>query len=505
MTNSISSIYLEWYEGVQLQHNTCRGRYIKATVDNLLKASFAFQGFELLPGGIEDTAKRSEQMSHLYAKRENVQLKPTKNNDMLYWNLLLKGRMEIVGGKKLIYRHTTQNGLRIILEPIQAVRSVTIGIWVLTGSRNENKSNNGISHFIEHMLFKGTKKRSAKEIAEAFDSIGGEINAFTSKEYTCYYAKVLDTHKELALEILADMFFESVFDEEEMEKEKKVVLEEIKMDEETPDDIVHDLLSVATYGDHPLGYSILGTEETLNSFTPEDLREYIKERYTPGNVVVSIAGNTSEEFMVEVEKKFDYSFSESQTKNFYTAPAFLNNRLERRKETEQAHLCIGYEGLGINDEDLYSIILVNNILGGSMSSRLFQEVREERGLAYSVYSYHSSFLDNGLLTIYAGTSVDQLDFLKETIASTTDKFFTEGLTEKELINNKEQLKGNLVLSLESTNSRMSRNARNELLLNNHRSLDEMIEEIDKISIQSTDRIMKRMSRTPFSSALISPH
>lgn len=403
----------------------------------------------------------------------------------------------------MIYRHTAQNGLRIVLEPLPAVRSVTIGIWVLTGSRNETKLNNGISHFLEHMLFKGTKKRSARDIAEAFDSIGGEINAFTSKEYTCYYAKVLDTHKELALEILSDMFFESTFDEEEMEKEKKVVLEEIKMDEETPDDIVHDLLSVATYGEHPLGYPILGIEQTLNSFTSNDLKNYIKDRYTPDNTVISIAGNTDENFIKEVEKVFGSYFSTAKN-NDIAAPVFLNDQLKRNKDTEQAHLCIGYKGVAVDDRDLYSMIVFNNVLGGSMSSRLFQEVREERGLAYSVYSYHSSFLDSGLLTIYAGTSPEQLDTLKETISSTTSALFSNGLTEKELINSKEQLKGSLVLSLESTNSRMSRNARNELLLNHHKTLDEMINEIDRISLESINRVMEKMTKTPASSALISP-
>lgn len=404
----------------------------------------------------------------------------------------------------MIYRHTAQNGLRIVLEPIPAVRSVTIGIWVLTGSRNENKENNGISHFLEHMLFKGTKKRSAKDIAEAFDSIGGEINAFTSKEYTCYYAKVLDTHKEFALEVLADMFFESVFDEEELEKEKKVVLEEIKMDEETPDDIIHDLLSAATYGEHPLGYPILGREQTLNSFTPADLRKYIKERYTPDNIVISVAGNTEEDFIGKIEATFGHFQGKVRHEKSEKEPIFLPEHLMRKKDTEQAHFCLGYKGLAVNDADLYSIILLNNAMGGSMSSRLFQEVREDRGLAYSVFSFHSSYLDNGLLTIYAGTSVDQLGLLRKTISETIDKLFSEGLTDKELFNNKEQFKGSLVLSLESTNSRMSRNARNELLLKKHKTIDEMINEIDAISMESTRRVVETISQVSSSSALISP-
>ncbi|WP_077621920.1 M16 family metallopeptidase [Sediminibacillus massiliensis] len=403
----------------------------------------------------------------------------------------------------MLRKHTCTNGLRIVMEDIPAVRSVTIGIWIRTGSRNETHSNNGISHFLEHMLFKGTANRTAKDIAEAFDAIGGQVNAFTSKEYTCFYAKVLDSHKELALEILADMFFHSAFDEEEMEKEKKVVLEEIKMAEDTPDDIVHDLLSHASYGKHPLGFPILGTEKTLASFTKETLQNYMDKQYTPKNVVVSIAGNVQEDFFNEVEKHFG-SYQASDSNDKFEKPDFLAEHIERRKETEQAHLCLGYNGLSVEDDDIYSLIVMNNIFGGSMSSRLFQEVREERGLAYSVFSYHSSFLDNGLLTIYAGTGKDQLPLLRETIDKTINELIENGLTDKELKNSKEQLKGNLMLSLESTNSRMSRNGKNELILNRHRTLDEMIKEIDAVTHDSTDRIIQSLFNDRYASALISP-
>lgn len=403
----------------------------------------------------------------------------------------------------MIERHTSKNGLRIVLESIPAVRSVTIGIWILTGSRNETEVNNGISHFLEHMFFKGTDTRSAQDIAEAFDSIGGQVNAFTSKEYTCFYARVLDTHKEYALEILADMFFNSSFDEEEMEREKKVVFEEIKMYEDTPDDIVHDLLAEASYGNHPLGYPILGTEDHLNTFTPETLRNYIKEQYTPENVVVSIAGNVDSSFIRSVEGYFG-SFQSDHKRASIIKPTFLTNNIEKNKDTEQAHLCLGFNGLPIGDEDVYSLIIMNNVLGGSMSSRLFQEVREKQGLAYAVFSYHSSFLDNGLLTIYAGTGKEQLPLLQDTINKTVEQLIESGLTEKELTNSKEQLKGNVMLSLESTSSRMSRNGRNELLLNHHRTLDDMIREIDAVNHASIQQMIQRIFKQSPSSALIAP-
>ncbi|SET40138.1 Predicted Zn-dependent peptidase [Salinibacillus kushneri] len=402
----------------------------------------------------------------------------------------------------MVKKYTCDNGLRIVLEEIPTVRSVSIGIWVLAGSRNEGNMNNGISHFIEHMMFKGTKNRSAREIAESFDSIGGQVNAFTSKEYTCYFAKVMDTHATYALDILGDMFFHSTLDKDEMDREKKVVNEEIKMYEDTPDDIVHDLLSEASYGNHPLGYPILGTEETLASFTPNDLHAYMDENYSPENVVISVAGNVDEGFIKEVEKLFG-SFERKGGKNQFEKPSFLHQQFKRKKDTEQAHLCLGYQGLPVGHDDIYSLVVVNNVLGGSMSSRLFQEVRETKGLAYSVFSYHSSFLDDGLLTVYGGTGNDQLEVLEETIHDTIQKLITDGLTDKELNNSKEQLKGNLMLGLESTNSRMSRNGKNELLLKRHRSLDDIIKHIDAVNHESINNIIQQTFNQAYSSALIS--
>ncbi len=390
-----------------------------------------------------------------------------------------------------------------MLENIPTVRSVAIGIWIGTGSRNETPELNGISHFLEHMFFKGTKTRSAREIAESFDSIGGQVNAFTSKEYTCYYAKVLDTHAPFALEVLADMFFNSTFDEEELLKEKNVVYEEIKMYEDTPDDIVHDLLSKAVYQNHPLGYPILGTEETLQTFTGETLKQYMADAYTPENVVVSIAGNISDSFIKEVESYFG-GYQGQKSVPADEKPNFFANQISRKKETEQAHLCIGFNGLQVGHDDIYQLIVLNNILGGSMSSRLFQEVREQRGLAYSVFSYHSAYQDSGIVTIYGGTGAKQLDVLFETIQETLNKLKHEGISEKELNNSKEQLKGSLMLSLESTNSRMSRNGKNELLLSRHRSLDEIVEQIDQVTKTGVDQMANTIFTDEYSIALVSP-
>lgn len=403
----------------------------------------------------------------------------------------------------LINKYTCKNGVRIVLEQIPTVRSVAIGVWIGTGSRNETEQNNGISHFLEHMFFKGTTTRTAKEIAEAFDSIGGQVNAFTSKEYTCYYAKVLDEHASFALEMLADMFFHSTFVDEELQKERNVVLEEIKMYEDTPDDIVHDLLSKACYANHPLGYPILGTEETLRTFTGDSLRGYMADYYTPDRVVISVAGNVDESFIQKVESYFGF-FTAKRKASESPAPLFQPQKLARQKETEQAHLCIGFNGLPVGHPDIYTLIVLNNILGGSMSSRLFQEVREQRGLAYSVFSYHSSYQDSGLLAIYAGTGNNQLDLLFETIQETIEKLKEDGITEKELKNSKEQMKGSLMLGLESTNSRMSRNGKNELLLGRHRTLDEIIEEIDGVTVEKVNELARRIFAEDCALALISP-
>ncbi|KXJ36406.1 M16 family metallopeptidase [Bacillus spizizenii] len=403
----------------------------------------------------------------------------------------------------MIKRYTCQNGVRVVLENNPTVRSVAIGVWIGTGSRHETPEINGISHFLEHMFFKGTSTRSAREIAESFDRIGGQVNAFTSKEYTCYYAKVLDEHANYALDVLADMFFHSTFDENELKKEKNVVYEEIKMYEDAPDDIVHDLLSKATYGNHSLGYPILGTEETLASFNGDSLRQYMHDYYTPDRVVISVAGNISDSFIKDVEKWFG-SYEAKGKATGLEKPEFYTEKLTRKKETEQAHLCLGFKGLQVGHERIYDLIVLNNVLGGSMSSRLFQDVREDKGLAYSVYSYHSSYEDSGMLTIYGGTGANQLQQLSETIQETLATLKRDGITSKELENSKEQMKGSLMLSLESTNSKMSRNGKNELLLGRHKTLDEIINELNAVNLERVNGLARQLFTDDYALALISP-
>ncbi|MBU5441817.1 pitrilysin family protein [Paenibacillus sp. MSJ-34] len=394
-----------------------------------------------------------------------------------------------------------KNGLRVVLEKIPTCRSVSFGIWVKTGSRNEQASNNGISHFIEHMLFKGSERYSAQDIAESFDAIGGYVNAFTSKEYTCYYAKVLDEHLPIAMDVLADMFFTSRFDQDDLEKEKNVIIEEIAMYEDTPDDTVHDDVSRAAYGEHPLAYSILGTEERLQAMSASDLRRYMGEHYTVADTVISIAGNIDDGVIDLLEKHFGHFQSEGN-KHSLKAPVFQGEVLFREKKTEQNHICISFPGCSISDPRLYAMILLNNVVGGGMSSRLFQEIREKRGLAYSVFSYHSSYADSGLFTVYAGTAPKQSKEVLDLTIEVMENLKAKGLTESELHKGKEQLKGSLILSLESTSSRMNRLGKNELMLCRHYTLDEVIARIEAVSMEDVDFLLNRMFESPFALAMV---
>ncbi|BBI34384.1 M16 family metallopeptidase [Cohnella abietis] len=398
-------------------------------------------------------------------------------------------------------KYELKNGLRVMIEQIPTCRSVSFGIWVKTGSRYEDLNNNGISHFVEHMLFKGTKRHSAKDIADLFDGIGGNVNAFTSKEYTCYYAKVLDTHLPIAVDILSDMFFESQIADGELAKEKNVILEEISMYEDTPDDTVHDLASRAAYQDHPLAYSILGTVERLNAMGSADLRKYMGERYSIENTVISVAGNVGPEVLELLEKHFGRFDVHSKDVSL-EVPVFHSKALFHKKKTEQNHLCLTFPGSTIKSPNLYAMILLNNTIGGGMSSRLFQEVREKRGLAYSVYSYHSSYADNGLFTVYAGTAPKQTQEVYDITMELLNELAATGMNEQELHRGKEQLKGNLILSLESTSSRMNRLGKNELMLGRHYTLDEMLERIDQVELSDVKAIMEDMMAQPCAVALV---
>ncbi|MGG1520165.1 pitrilysin family protein [Paenibacillus oryzisoli] len=398
-------------------------------------------------------------------------------------------------------KYRLHNGLRVVMEQIPTFRSVTFGIWVKTGSRNESKEMNGISHFIEHMLFKGTARHSAKDIAEIFDGIGGNVNAFTSKEYTCYYCKVLDEHLPLAMDVLSDMFFHSSFDTEELEKEKNVIYEEISMYEDTPDDLVHDLLAKASYGSHSLGYTILGTEENLSRMSSDDLRAYMKENYNIQNTVLSIAGNIDDNVKALIEQHFgDFALSGEETS--YHAPDFLSELIYHAKKTEQNHICLSLPGLSLQEDNLYPMVLLNNAIGGGMSSRLFQEIREKRGLAYSVYSYHTSHIDSGMFTIYTGTAPKQTEEVLNVTMELLHDIVVNGMTDNELKKGKEQLKGSLILSLESTSSRMNRFGKNELMTGKHYSLDEMLARIESVQMEHIRQLTKSLFSTPFALSMV---
>ena len=398
-------------------------------------------------------------------------------------------------------KHTLSNGLRVLMEHMPSMRSVSFGIWVKTGSRNETEQNNGISHLIEHMLFKGSEKYSAQQIAEIFDGIGGNVNAFTSKEYTCYYFKVVDSHLPIAMDVLADMFFRSRMDPDELEKEKGVILEEIAMYEDTPDDYVHDLISEAAYPNHSLSFPILGREPVLTRISAADIRDYMRRHYHVQNTVISVAGHLDDSTLPLIERYFG-GFSNTGSPSSFSAPRFEARFEVREKQTEQNHMCITFPGLPIDDERIYDMVLLNNVIGGGMSSRLFQEIREQRGLAYSVYSYHTAHLDSGMFTIYAGTMPRHTREAMETILSIVDDIARNGITEAELTKGKEQLKGNIILSLESTSSRMNRLGKNELLLGKHDSLDEFIRKIDSINMDSLRDLARDVLNRPFAAALV---
>ncbi|WP_425504055.1 M16 family metallopeptidase [Salicibibacter cibarius] len=404
----------------------------------------------------------------------------------------------------MVQRMNLPNGLRLVYEPMEHVRSLSIGIWIYTGSRDEKEEENGMSHFLEHMLFKGTKKRSATEIAESFDRIGGDVNAFTAKEYTCFYAKVMDKHGKEALDILSDMFFNSVFDEDELAKERNVVLEEIRMVEDTADDVVHDDLDAVAYGDHPLGRPILGTEKTVPTFSRDQLYDFIHTHYRPDNVVLSMAGKIDNELLSFAKSQFS-GFSATMAPSVSeTPPVLLNKKQARSKRIEQAHLCLGFSGIPVCDDELYAMVLFNQLLGGSMSSRLFQDIREQRGLAYAVFSDHVTYRDGGMLTVYAGTAPTHVDEVLEAVLSMVERFANEQVDGKDLEDVKSQVQGSMVLGLESTSSRMSRNGKNELSLGRHPSLDTVTERIDAVTSGEIQKVARNLYEKDYALSIISP-
>ncbi|AFS70791.1 MULTISPECIES: pitrilysin family protein [Exiguobacterium] len=403
----------------------------------------------------------------------------------------------------MVEQLTLANGVRIVSERIPNTRSVATGIFIKAGSRTETKEEHGISHLIEHMMFKGTNQLSAKEIAVYFDRLGGNINAFTSKDQTCYYVKTLDEHAVAAFDVLADMFLESTFDEEELEKEKRVVIEEIKMYEDTPDDLVHELLAIAAYGEDVMARPILGTEESVKSLSRQMILDYVKEAYAPDQIVISIAGHVTDELIAQVKTRFS-RIEPSETTRQIQEPALQSESLRKEKDTEQVHVCYNFRAIHSADDRLPTLALLNNAFGATMSSRLFQSIREDRGLAYSVFSYYTTFDDHGTFTIYVGTSKETLEEVETVLASEIHHLLAHGLTVKELEDGIEQLKGSLILGNESTSSHMNRNARNELHLGTHPTLEEVLEEVERITPENVQEMIAHIFSEPPAKAYILP-
>lgn len=383
----------------------------------------------------------------------------------------------------MINKYTLDNGMRIVAEKIEYVKSASIGIWVKVGSNNEDNETNGLSHFIEHMLFKGTTNRKANEIAEDIDSIGGQINAFTGKECTCFYVKVLDENINDAVDVLSDMFFNSLFEKEEIDKEISVVIEEIKMYEDSPEDIVHDKLTEIIFDKSPMAYNILGTEENLKTFNTKKVLEYMRKNYSPYNTVVAVAGSFDEEKFIElIKSKFGTWHNEN------ISHSVSDGKYERRvvgvqKDLEQLHICIGNKTIGRHDPNYYPLLVLNNILGGTMSSRIFQEVREKRGLVYSIYSFVSNYTNSGIFSIYAGMSYDQAEEALRTVFREMTSMKNGNITAEEFKRAKQQIKGNYILGLESTSSRMSSIGRRELIYDEVLYPEDVIKSINDVKYE----------------------
>ncbi len=393
-----------------------------------------------------------------------------------------------------MYQKTTlSNGIRIVTERIPHVHSVSIGCWVKTGSRHEKKEENGISHFIEHMLFKGTKNRTALQIAKEIDSVGGVLNASTSREFTNFYAKVLSKDFDLAIDLLSDIFLNSLFPSQEIERERGVIFQEIKMVEDTPDEYIQDLFNQHFFSGHPLGYPILGNYKTISQITKNQLMEFFRTYYLrPFRIIISVAGKLDHN---QVVKKIESTLGKIKPKEeepTLDAPKITSKIHIFNKNLEQVHLCMGTKGISQTHPFRFAGYVLNVLLGGSMSSRLFQEIREKRGLAYAVYSYLSSYSDTGTLTIYAGTTHKKIKKVIELILKELRKFKEKPLEKNELEKAKEQLKGNILLSYESTDNRMSRLAKGELYFGRFIPLREILSGIKKVSVEDVQQLAQQL-------------
>jgi len=385
-------------------------------------------------------------------------------------------------------RTVLDNGIRVITEKIPYLRSVSIGVWVMIGSRDEQPDENGISHFIEHLLFKGTEKRTAFDIAKEIDSVGGTLNAFTGREYTCFYAKVIDHNLPLAIDLLSDIFLNSVMDLKDVEKERMVILQEIKMVEDTPDDYVHDLFNRVCWGDHPLGFPIYGNSELVQSFQRDQLYRFFKENYPPDRIIVCAAGNLEHQEVVDLIDETFGKIPKSNKTRTRNKPDPISTTNVWKRDLEQVHFCLGTKGLQYNHSLRFASYVLNTILGGGMSSRLFQEIRENRGLAYSVYSYLPTYIDAGLVVVYAGTNEGAFQEVIDLVLKEFKRLKNEPLKHEELETAKEQLKGNLLLSLESSDNLMTRLAKNEIYFKSYLPVATILKGIDEVKEETVQHL-----------------
>jgi predicted Zn-dependent peptidase len=407
-----------------------------------------------------------------------------------------------------VERTDLDSGIRILTETMPEVRSVTLGVWVGVGSRDEPTEIGGVTHWLEHLLFKGTNTRTARDIAVTFDQVGGELNAFTAKEFTCFYARTLDADTGTAVEVVADMLQHSLIREEDVLSERQVVLEEISMHEDQPDDIIHDVFLETLWGAHPLGRRVLGSTETIQAMTRDQIDAYYRLHYRPGNLVIAAAGSLTHDAIVEAVQKAFRDAPPSPQRGVRAgeqAPAIRPGFTVVPRKTEQAHLVYGTGGISRNDDRRWALGVLNIVLGGGMSSRLFQEVREKRGWVYSIYSMHSSFADTGTFDIYAGTAPERARDVLEITRAEIDAIIADGLTDEEIERGKGHLKGNLVLGLEDTSGRMSRLGKGELCHGEILTPDEIVSRIDGVTTDDVSAVAAELlGRQPWALAVIGP-
>ena len=406
---------------------------------------------------------------------------------------------------KAVNRTALDNGIRVLTKHMPHVRSVSMGVWVDVGARDESITENGLSHLIEHMIFKGTRRRSAYDIAKEFDAIGGHTNAFTSFETTCYHAKVMDSRLESMVDILADIFLNSVFDPEEIERERPVILQEIGMSEDSPEDYLQTLAGKAVWGDTPLGRSILGTRENVSAFTSSDVKRFFKRLYQPDRILISAAGNLDHRQIVDLVRG---GFEKIKPGNGFperTAPSIRATTGVFHRELEQEHFCINTPGISITDKRRFAFSILNTILGGNMSSRLFQDIREQRGLAYSVYSFASSFMDRGLFGVYAGVSPENTELTIELVLKQLDNLKKTPVGSTELADSKEFIKGNLLLAAESNDNQMVRLAQNEINFGRSIPVSEVLAQIEAVSAGDIQELADRLfDNRQFSLTMLGP-